>query len=87
LGARDGASEYCLVQCFLAAEEVGGRTARDAGRLPDLLQACAFEPEAGEAVLRGDQDRLFCPFRVSGAFRGCCLFGFPFCHVRSRRDN
>jgi len=83
LGARNGASEDSVVQCLLAPEEVGGGTARDTGRLRDLLQARAFEPEAGEAVLGGDQDRLFCPFRVASAFRGCCPFGFPFWDVRA----
>jgi hypothetical protein len=75
LAARDGALENGVVQGLLAAEEVGGRTPRDAGRLGDLLQTRALEPQTREAILRGDQDRLLCSFGVS------CPFGVSFVWV------
>src|SRR5438094_436630 len=75
---QEGAREDGIVEVLLAPEEIGGRPPCDAGRLGDLLQARALEPETGEAILRGDKDCLFRAFRVPYAFR------VSFRHARSR---
>jgi hypothetical protein len=87
LGTRDGAREHRVVQRLLAAEEVGRRTPRDSGRLADLLQGRALEPETREAIFGGDQDRLFCALCVSYAFRGSCSFVVSCRHLGSSLDN
>ena len=69
LAARDGAGEHRVVQGFLAAEKVGGRTPRDCGRFGDLLQARALEAQLRETILCGDQDRFLRAFRVACPFR------------------
>ena len=83
LGSGDDAREDRVVQCFLAAEEVGGGTAGDAGGFSDLLQARAVEAEPREVILGGDQDRLSCPFRVTYAFRGFLRYELRICHAWS----
>jgi len=87
LGARDGAREHRVVQRLLAAEEVGGCAPRDAGRLADLLQARAVEPQTREAIFGGDQDRLLCALCVSCAFRGSCSFVVSYRHLAPGSDN